>query len=256
MRGIWSFYGRTHIHLHPTSRPLGQYPRVLQEGRARSTLTLLAGSWAKPPCLSPPKSRMDPCHVPRALKPSADTIKPLRAAGVLLGTRHQPGRVTQGGGTGGTTHQELQHFLGVRVHFNDLLVKGRDLGMEERKTQFDKDLQPCPCCPWAVLTHPLLSHPTTNKILMPIVGKGSRNKISQEDLGGVQLSCQNTVTSHLAVERPPHREKSLFYSKSLETQGLTSSNAKAAERSWGRLHNCTGPSGHQQHSRLSCDLSP
>lgn len=41
-------------------------------------------------------------------------------------------KAAAGQGTAVATHQELQHFLGVRVHFNDLLVKGRDLGTDGR----------------------------------------------------------------------------------------------------------------------------
>lgn len=35
--------------------------------------------------------------------------------------------------TAQATHQKLQHFLGVWVHFDDLLIEGRDLGTEARQ---------------------------------------------------------------------------------------------------------------------------
>lgn len=81
--------------------------RESSEWKARSTPTLLV---AKPPCLCPP-------HHP-ATQGSRSCARDIPAAGQ---------------GTAVATHQELQHFLGVRVDFNDLLVKGRDLGTEGRE---------------------------------------------------------------------------------------------------------------------------
>lgn len=68
--------------------------------------------------------------------------------------------------------------------------------------QFDEAPQPRPCCHQGVRTRPLQSHPTANKILLPVVGKDSVNGMSQEDPDGVQLSCQNAVRGHLVAERP------------------------------------------------------
>lgn len=52
-----------------TRRPFGWHPRVLREGRARSTRNLLAGSQAKPPCLSQERTGINPPAGPRAEGP-------------------------------------------------------------------------------------------------------------------------------------------------------------------------------------------
>lgn len=145
--------------------------------------------------------------MPTALMPSATTIKPLTAMAVVLGTCHQLR----------ATHQELQHFLGVWVHFNDLLVQGRDLGAEEAEMWFDKspaatNASPCNC-----------SGPS----LLLVVGKGSSKCEPggswKQDEPGPQWHPTLLPKHHKATLQSSPTEGEDLISKSLEAQGLTTS---------------------------------
>lgn len=100
--------------------------RESSEWKARSTPTLLV---AKPPCLCPPKSHMG-MNPPAGHRAEGPPPHHPATQGSRSCARDMP---AAGQGTAVATHQELQHFLGVRVDFNDLLVKGRDLGTEGRE---------------------------------------------------------------------------------------------------------------------------
>lgn len=160
--------------------------------------------------------------MPRVLKPSADTIKPLRATGALLGTCHQPSRVTQAGGQLGPLTRSFSISL-VSGSTSMISWSRAETWGRRRERQFDKAPQPRPCCHRGVPTQrtPVPSHRKQD-----LAAHRAEGLQQQSEPGGPRRSPA-LVPKHR--ERPPgsreapHREKSLFYGKSLETRGLTSS---------------------------------
>lgn len=211
------------------TRFLHQHPGVLwQKGRARSVPTL--------PLPSPERTgtipgRRDPCRLPRALKPSPSSPSGQRDGCCGHATRVAPG----------ATHQELQHFLGVWVHFDDLLVEGRDLGTEGKRTRFEQG--PIPAAT-RVSPH-TQSSPTANKISLPVAGTGSSNRTSQED-----PDRSPTLSEHR--ERLPEPLSWQVFRNPRPNQH----HANAAERSQGQVHHGTAHGDHHRCSPLSCNTSP